>query len=99
MLVVVGLPLSAWAHQRLRDFGLSTQDWAEWLSDLAKSTGIGMVFAAIGGALAIALVRRFPRHWWAPAAVVVTAFGFITIWLFPVDSGPIRQTRVIFANR
>jgi STE24 endopeptidase len=88
-LVVVDLPLSAWAHQRSRDVGLSTQTWPNWLSDVGKSAAIGAVFAAAGGALAIALVRRFPRNWWAPAAVVVTAFGAITIWLFPVVIDPI----------
>jgi STE24 endopeptidase len=89
LLVLVDLPLSAWSHQRSRDVGLSTQAWVDWFSDLAKSTGIGALFAAAGGALAIALVRRFPRHWWAPSAVVVTAFGVITIWLFPVVIDPI----------
>ena len=89
VLVVVGLPLSAWSHQRSVDFGLSTQDWPDWLGDVAKSALIGTGFAALGGALAIALVRRFPRHWWAPSAVVVVIFGVITIWLFPVVIDPI----------
>src|SRR3954469_4612082 len=68
VLVVVGLPLSAIAEQRARDFGLSTQDWGGWFGDLAKSTGIGVVFAGIGGALLMALIRRFPRAWWAVGA-------------------------------
>jgi STE24 endopeptidase len=89
LLVVVDLPLSAWARQRSLDVGLSTQDWPDWFVDVAKSAGIGAAFAAAGGALAIALVRRFPRHWWAPSAVVVVAFGAITIWLFPVVIDPI----------
>jgi STE24 endopeptidase len=89
LLVVVDLPLSAWARQRSLDVGLSTQSWPDWFADVAKSAGIGAAFAAAGGALAIGLVRRFPRHWWAPAAVVVTAFGAITIWLFPVVIDPV----------
>jgi STE24 endopeptidase len=89
LLVVVGLPLSAWSRQRSVDVGLSTQDWGEWLGDVGKSTLIGMGFAALGGALAIALVRRFPRHWWGPSAVVVVIFGVITIWLFPVVIDPV----------
>jgi STE24 endopeptidase len=89
LLVVVDLPLSAWAHERAVDVGLSTQDWPAWLWDLGRSAAIGAGFAAIGGALALALVRRFPRHWWAPGAVVVIAFGVITIWLFPVVIDPI----------
>jgi STE24 endopeptidase len=89
LLVVVDLPLSAWSHQRAVDVGLATQNWPDWLVDVAKSAAIGAGFAALGAALALALVRRFRRNWWAPAAVVVVAFGFITIWLFPVVIDPI----------
>ncbi len=71
MLVVVGLPLSIWRHERAVDVGLSTQSLGPWLGDVAKSAAIEAVFAAIGGAVAIALVRRFPatggcpaRAWW-----------------------------------
>ncbi|MBA3264497.1 MAG: M48 family metalloprotease [Thermoleophilaceae bacterium] len=89
LLVVVDLPLSAWSHQRAVDVGLSTQDWLDWFADLGKSAAIGAGFAALGAALALALVRRFRRNWWAPAAVVVVAFGVVTIWLFPVVIDPI----------
>jgi Zn-dependent protease with chaperone function len=89
LLLVTGLPLSAWSHQRAVDVGLSTQGWTDWLGDVAKSGALGAAFAAVGGALALALVRRFRRHWWAPAAVVVVAFGVVTIWLFPVVIDPL----------
>jgi STE24 endopeptidase len=89
LLVAVDLPLSAWAHQRAVDVGLSTQDWPDWFADLGKSAAMGALFAAAGAAIALALVRRFPRHWWAPASGVVVAFGVITIWLFPVVIDPI----------
>jgi STE24 endopeptidase len=89
LLVVVELPLSAVRHDRSVDVGLSTQTWLPWLGDLAKSAGIDALFAAAGGALAMALIRRFRRNWWAPAAVVIVAFGVITIWLFPVVIDPL----------
>jgi STE24 endopeptidase len=89
LLVAVDLPLSAWDHQRAVDVGLSTQKWADWFGDLGKSAAIGAGFAAIGAALGLALIRRFRRHWWAPGALVVIAFGVITIWLFPVVIDPI----------
>jgi STE24 endopeptidase len=89
VLVVVGLPLAAVAHQRAVDVGLSTQSWGGWVSDLVKSVGIEAVFAAIGGAVGIGLVRRFRRQWWAPAAVLVVLFGVITTYLFPVVIDPI----------
>jgi STE24 endopeptidase len=89
LLVLVEFPLSAWRHERAVDVGLNTQTWIDWLTDLAKSAGIDAAFAAAGGALALVLVRRFRRNWWAPAAAVIVAFGVVTIWLFPVVIDPI----------
>jgi STE24 endopeptidase len=89
LLVLVEFPLSAWRHERAVDVGLNTQTWIDWLGDLAKSAGIDAAFAAAGGALALVLVRRFRRNWWAPAAAVIVAFGVVTIWLFPVVIDPI----------
>jgi STE24 endopeptidase len=88
-LVAVGLPLAVVRHERAVDVGLSTQDWGEWLGDVAKSTGIELVFAAAGATVALALVRRFRRRWWAPAAGCVVALGVLTIYLFPVVIDPL----------
>jgi STE24 endopeptidase len=87
--VVASLPLAAVAQERSSDVGLSTQSWGAWLGDAGKSTALDAAFAALGGALALALVRRFRRHWWAPAAVCVLGAGVITTWLFPVVVDPI----------
>ena len=89
LLVVVGLPLAAWRHERAYDVGLSTQRWGPWLGDVAKSAGIEAVLAGAGGAVALALVRRFPRRWWIPGSAIVVAFGVVTIWLWPVLIDPI----------
>jgi STE24 endopeptidase len=89
LLVVVGLPLAAWRHDRAFDVGLSTQTWGPWLGDVAKSAGIGAALAGAGGAVALALVWRFPRRWWIPGSSVVVAFGVVTIWLWPVLIDPL----------
>jgi STE24 endopeptidase len=89
VLVVVGLPLSAVAEQRARDFGLSTQDWGGWLGDAAKSAGIAAVFAALGGALLMALIRRFPRSWWAPTVVAAVVFSAVFVSYGPVVIDPL----------
>jgi STE24 endopeptidase len=88
-LTAVQLPLSAVAHQRSVNVGLSTQGWGEWLGDVSKAAGIGAVFAGVGGAAAIALMRRFPRGWWAPGSVVVVGFAAATLYLGPVVLDPI----------
>src|SRR3954452_24169269 len=89
VLVVVELPLSAIAEQRARDFGLSTQDWGGWLADLAKSTGIGIVFAGLGGALLMALIRRFPRAWWAVATAATVVLSAVFVSYGPVVIDPL----------
>src|SRR5215211_3511133 len=89
VLVVTSLPIRAWLRQRSRDVGLSTQSWPDWAVDVLKGAGIGAVTAAIGGLVAVALVRRFPRHWWAPAALLVVAYGVVTIWLYPILIDPL----------
>jgi STE24 endopeptidase len=89
VLVVVGLPLSAVAEQRARDFGLSTQDWGGWFGDLGKSTAIGVVFAGIGGALLMATIRRFPRAWWAVGAVATIILSAVFVSYGPVVIDPL----------
>ena len=88
-LVVVGLPLALWRHERAVDAGLSTQSIGPWLVDVAKSAGIGAVFAALGGALVIWLIRRFPERWWIPSAGVVVGFAVLTLYLSPVLIDPL----------
>jgi STE24 endopeptidase len=89
VLVVAELPIRAWMRQRSLDVGLSTQAWPDWAVDVLKGAGIGAVTAAIGGLAAVALVRRFPRNWWAPAALLVIAYGIVTIWLYPIVIDPV----------
>jgi STE24 endopeptidase len=111
LLVVVGLPISAWQRSRSLDVGLATQSWPDWIVDVLKSTAIDAVIAAVGGLLALVLIRRFRRNWWIPASGVIVAFGVITIWLWPVvidplfndfdklRDGPVRRDVIELANR
>jgi STE24 endopeptidase len=89
VLVLAGLPLAVDAQRRAVHVGLSTQSWGAWLGDVSKATALNAGFAAVGGALLLGLVRRFPRHWWAPAAGCVFAVGVLTTWLFPVVIDPL----------
>jgi STE24 endopeptidase len=89
VLVVTGLPINAWMRARALDVGLATQSWPDWAVDVVKAAGIGAVTAAVGGLVAMALVRRFPRRWWAPAALLVLVYGVVTIWLYPIVIDPV----------
>lgn len=86
---VVELPLSIWRHERAVDAGLATQSLAPWLGDLGKATAVSAVYAAIGGLLAMALIRRFPRSWWAPGAALVVGAATVTLYLQPVLVDPL----------
>ena len=82
------LPLRAAARQRAKDVGLITQGWGGWAVDVAKSTAIGGVFAAGGGALLVLGIRRFGRDWWAPGAAAVAGFAVVFSYLGPVVLDP-----------
>src|SRR3954447_18876674 len=89
VLVVVCLPLGAVAEQRARDFGLSTQDWGGWIGDVAKSAGIGAVFAALGGGLLMGLISCVPRSWWAVGAALVVVISAVFVSYSPVLIDPL----------
>ena len=86
------LPLKVVARERARDVGLVTQSWGGYAGDLAKSWALGALFAALGAAAAVGLIRRFPRGWWLPGSVVVVAFGAATVYAGPVLLDPLFNT-------
>lgn len=86
---VVELPLSIWRHERAVEAGLSTQSLGPWLGDVAKATAVSAVYAAIAGLLAMALIRRFPRNWWAPGAALVVGAAAVTLYLQPIVIDPL----------
>lgn len=86
------LPLKVIERERARDVGLVTQSWGGYAADLARSWAIAALLAALGGAAAVALLRRSPRGWWLPGSVVVIAFGAATIYAGPVLLDPLFNT-------
>ncbi len=86
---LVTLPIRAISRERAKDVGLVTQSWTGYAGDVAKSTAIGAVLAAAGGALLIFVMRRYGRSWWAPAAALVIAFGVLTTYATPVVLDPL----------
>jgi STE24 endopeptidase len=83
------LPLAAVRHRRAVRAGISVQTWPAWFGDVAKASAIGAGMNAATLAGAMALVRRFPGRWWAPAAVGATALSSAMILLSPVLLDPI----------
>ncbi len=86
------LPVSAISRERRKDVGLVTQDWIGWLGDIGKGVVIEAVIVGAGGALLVFAMRRFGRHWWAPAAAVVVAFGALVTYASPILIEPLFNT-------
>lgn len=83
------VPLHAIARERSIDVGLATDSWGAWAADLARSAAIGALLAAIGVALAVALIRRLPRAWWIAGAALVVAFGVAITFAGPLVVDPL----------
>jgi STE24 endopeptidase len=88
-LTAAALPVRAIARERAKDVGLVTQSWPGWAADVVKSTAIEAVFVGAGGGLLLFGMRRFGRHWWAPAAAVVVAFGVVMTYASPIVLDPL----------
>ncbi len=88
-IVVATLPLDAILRQRAIDVGLVTRSWSGWAWDLARSAGIGALFAAIATMAGIGLMRRLPRTWWLPASGAVVAVGAAFVFAGPLVLDPI----------
>jgi STE24 endopeptidase len=88
-LAIVNLPFSVVSRERAKDVGLVTQDWTGYAGDLVKGTAIQAVEFAAGAILLVALMRRFPRRWWAPAAVLVVLIGAAFTYAGPIVLDPL----------
>ncbi|HEV2769474.1 MAG TPA: M48 family metallopeptidase [Solirubrobacteraceae bacterium] len=89
LVALAPLPLQAVAHQRAREVGLVTQSWGGWAADVARSSAIGALFAALGAVAAVGLLRRAPRMWWLWGSGVIVGFGAFTVALSPVVIAPL----------
>lgn len=88
-LTAATLPLAAISRQRALDVGLVTQGWPGWAGDTAKSALIGAAMAAAGGAALLGLMRKVPRHWWAPGSAVVVLAAVAFTYAGPVVLDPV----------
>ncbi len=89
ILAVTSLPLGAWMQQRSLDAGLSTQAWGPWFRDFGVSGAIGVALAALGGFLAMVIIRRLRRRWWVGGFALVAIYAIVFTWLAPVVLAPV----------
>ena len=88
-LVVLTLPLRAISRQRGIDVGLVTRSWPGWAWDVVLSAAIDAAITAATAVALVALMRRLPRWWWAPASLVVVAGSAGLLYAGPVVLDPL----------
>ncbi|NBE95713.1 M48 family metallopeptidase [Nonomuraea sp. KC401] len=81
-------PLGVWFETVLRDYGLSTQDWAGWTADRLKSLGVEAFLLCLMLLVLVALARRM-RRWWIPAAAGACALTVAMSFVYPVVFEPL----------
>ena len=105
------LPFAAWSESVLRRYGLSTQTWASWAADAAKTWAVTTVFAAVGLLMVVGLARRFGGWWFLPGALAGAVLLLGSSYVYPVAveplfndfkpmaSGPLKTSLLDLANR
>lgn len=81
-------PLGVWYEMVLRDYGLSTQDWAGWTGDRLKGLAVDVVLQSVMVLVVVALARKL-RRWWIPAAVGAFALTLLASFVYPVVFEPL----------
>ncbi|MFI6812616.1 M48 family metallopeptidase [Nonomuraea sp. NPDC050328] len=81
-------PLGMWYEVRLREFGLSTQDWGSWSADRLKNIAVRVAILGVMIVVLAALARRLKR-WWIPAAAGAFAFTLAASFVYPIVFEPL----------
>src|SRR4051794_13849809 len=111
LMEVVVLPFAAWRKTIVTRYGLSTQGWGGWATDLAKSYAVGAVIGGLALLGFYAVVRAAPRWWWAFGAAGAAALVALLSFVLPVvaepifnrftpmEAGPLRTELLALASR
>jgi STE24 endopeptidase len=82
------LPLEVQTERVLRRYGLSTQDWSGWSTDLLTGLGIKIVTTSLVVLVVLALARRLPTTWWAWGGVATAVLVVLGSFAYPVVVEP-----------
>jgi STE24 endopeptidase len=86
---LVTLPLSAVGHTLSVRYGLSTQGWAGWFTDLFKGYAIGAVLGGIVLVVFFGVTRLSRNWWWVWAAMGAALLVVLMSFIFPVLIEPV----------
>lgn len=105
------LPVSAVIRQRNLDYGLSTQSWGGWATDVARGYGVDLVATALALLALVGLARAFRRLWPLLVALGAGVLVLVGSFLYPVliepvfndfstmPDGPLRASILEIADR
>ena len=74
---------------REHQYGMSNQNFLEWLKDFGIMLGVGVVTAAVFFAIIYAVIRKSPKRWWLWGTVATTVLSAIMILIAPVFIEPL----------
>ncbi len=86
---VVTLPFDVWAQTVVKRYGLSTQGWGGWADDQLRGLAVALVPTVLVVLAFYALVHRWPRTWWAPAAAGAAAVVVVASFVYPLVVEPV----------
>lgn len=84
---LVRWPLGVWFETIMREYGLSTQDWAGWAGDRLKNLGVEVFLTCVMLLALVALARKV-RRWWIPASLGAFALTIVASFVYPVVFEP-----------
>ena len=86
----MSLPLAVYEEFfREHAFGLSNQNFGQWLGDFGTASAVNLVVSAIVLTVIYAVIRRAPKTWWLWGTLVAVLFLGIGIFLGPVFVAPL----------
>jgi STE24 endopeptidase len=87
---VLTLPLSIYeGFYREHAYGLSNQNFAQWLGDFGTSFALSLVGVVVVLTLIYAAIRATPRNWWKWGAAIAVFFLAVLVLIAPVMVNPL----------
>jgi STE24 endopeptidase len=90
---VLSFPLNAYEHFfREHQYGMATQNFAQWFREELIGLGVTLVAGAILLIALYAVFRRAPRAWWIWGTIVAVIFSSIGSFIAPLYVEPLFNT-------
>ena len=94
-ILTTGLTFPLTVYERFireHDYGLSNQNFMQWLGDFGIEFVVGLIGSTILLTIIYWVIRRAPRTWWAWGTLVSVVFLFIAVLIQPVFISPLFNT-------